>query len=448
MKNTKLAYLGDTIYDYEGMERKLEREALKGWKLLKKQGKTMMKFERITPTPLKYTVTYFHEASEFNSEPTENQKVFIEMCEASGWQYICSAGQMLIFCSEKENPTPIETDEQQKLNSIHKSMKAGFLPSYYLLVAISLMFIGMRIYDMFNRPIYFYSEATNIISLVLFAILMCWEIYYIARYFVWKNKSQKSIDVGGGCVPAGGKAIQKVFYAFIAVVILIYACSTFLRSSQTIFLSIAMFVVMFGIIFAILRLVKKSRLQKIASIAVYSITSFVLIMALTFGGLMLYLQSDWNTPNKEIYQDTLPLTLENFTQIPNVEYSYKASIDETFLLEYGAYRQYPPTGDYESPKIDYEIYTSNLDFVRKIVLSDLLSSYDYDAENVEFEYRNIWTEIEIQGADFAYQVYRNNQPIFDKYIICKGGSIISIFFVDDFSASEIENAINILLVQM
>ncbi len=447
MRNTKLAYLGDTIYDYEGIQRKLEREALKGWKLLKKQGKSTMKFERINPSPLKYAVTYFHEASEFNSEPTENQAVFIEMCEASGWEYVCSAGQMLIFCSDKENPTPIETGEQQKLNSIHKSMKAGYLPSYYLLVAMSLMFIGMKVYDMLHRPIYFYSELTNIMSLVVFTLLLFWEIYYIARYFVWKNKSQKSIDVGGGCVPTGGKAIQKVFYTFMAIVIVFYACSTFLRSSQTIFLSIALFVVMFGISFLILRLVKKSRLPKIASIAVYAVTSFVLIMALTFGGIMLYLQSDFNNQGEQRYLDTLPLTLENFTQIPNVEYSYKADIDKTSLLEYGKYRQYPPYGDYDSPKIDYEIFTSEHDFVRHAVLSDLLSSYDNE-KDVEFEYRSIWTEIEIQGADIAYQVYRNNQPRLDKYIICKNDSIISIFFVDDFSESEIENAINILLEEI
>ena len=93
------------FYDYNGIADHLEKMAAKGWRLSKISG-NVWTYEAIEPTEsteLKYTVTYFSEASEFNPYPTENQQVFLDYCEEAGWKLAAEWAQMQILYSDRKD---------------------------------------------------------------------------------------------------------------------------------------------------------------------------------------------------------------------------------------------------------------------------------------------------------------------------------------------------------
>lgn len=128
MRNTKRKFLMMQIYDHTSIRKRLEKLAEEGWKLEKIGGTGGYKFRRIQPRNLRYSVVYFPNASEFDAELIAGQNEFIELCEQSGWEYIDSMGQMMVFCSEQTNPIPIETDAMLQVETVHKAMKKSFLP--------------------------------------------------------------------------------------------------------------------------------------------------------------------------------------------------------------------------------------------------------------------------------------------------------------------------------
>ena len=109
MKNRKRRVELLSFYDHVGISRHLEKMAAKGW-MLEKITNLGWVYRRIEPKQLHFTVSYYSQASEFDPEPTEDQKTFYDFCAHTGWQLACSSAQLQIFYNERENPTPIETD--------------------------------------------------------------------------------------------------------------------------------------------------------------------------------------------------------------------------------------------------------------------------------------------------------------------------------------------------
>ena len=139
MMPTKRKQMLLQLYDHTGFERKLEQMALKGLKLEKCGTFLGWKFRRIEPTALRYKVVYFPDASEFDPELMTKQREFIELCEQSGWEYIDSIGQMMVFCTAYPFATAIETDAMLQVETVHKAMKKSFLPGQFGLLAVAIL---------------------------------------------------------------------------------------------------------------------------------------------------------------------------------------------------------------------------------------------------------------------------------------------------------------------
>ena len=117
MKNRKRRVELLSFYDHVGISRHLEKMAAKGW-MLEKITNLGWVYRRIEPKQLHFTVSYYSKASEFDPEPTEDQKTFYDFCAHTGWQLACSSAQLQIFYNERENPTPIETDAKLEVQAI------------------------------------------------------------------------------------------------------------------------------------------------------------------------------------------------------------------------------------------------------------------------------------------------------------------------------------------
>ena len=165
MKNRKRRVEPLSFYDYVGISRHLEKMAAKGW-MLEKITNLGWVYRRIEPKQLHFTVSYYSKASEFDPEPTEDQKTFYDFCAHTGWQLACTSAQLQIFYNERENPTPIETDAKLEVQAIHASAKKSFIPAYLALLVIALLNGGLFVSGIMGDPIKAlsspYKEAFNI----------------------------------------------------------------------------------------------------------------------------------------------------------------------------------------------------------------------------------------------------------------------------------------------
>ena len=146
MKDKKKRLEIISFYDHTGTEKHLEEMAAKGW-LLEKISNGLWCYRRIKPQSLKFAVTFFPKASDFDPKPSESQQTFVDYCAESGWKLAGLSAQMQVFYNEDPNPVPIETDPYLQVENIHKAMKRNFLPANLVLLLCGLFQLGMNLWQ-------------------------------------------------------------------------------------------------------------------------------------------------------------------------------------------------------------------------------------------------------------------------------------------------------------
>lgn len=195
------------LFDYEAVEAHLEKMAAKGWRLVT-AGANVWKYRQAEPAKVKYAVTYVPDASVYDSEPTESQKTLADFCAREGWVKVSDWAQAQIFCSEEENPVPIETDEEIRLEVIKTAMKKNFIPSNVALVIIMSFNFWRVASGFFYNPLPCLSSGWMLLTLAFTFVAFPLVAADLAGYFIWVRKSEKSIANGGSC--CGVKAMRQI----------------------------------------------------------------------------------------------------------------------------------------------------------------------------------------------------------------------------------------------
>ena len=139
MKYTKREWMPLYSYlDRTAITAHLSDMAAQGW-MLEKLGAWGWRYRRTEPKKLRFAVTFFPAASQFDAVPSEMLETYRDYCAAAGWQLAAESAQVQVFCTEDENAVPIETDPAVELGSIRKSAKKGFIGSYWALLTLSLL---------------------------------------------------------------------------------------------------------------------------------------------------------------------------------------------------------------------------------------------------------------------------------------------------------------------
>ena len=177
-------------YDRTGMQEFLEQKASEGWRLVKKQFATEWQFKRIEPQKLHYAITYLPQYSNEDSFLlSENKNEYLELCAASGWQFVCAYKNMVIFLNEDENPLPFETDPETELATIHKSFLKRSLPGIiFSFVIFAITFIYMLLPDTA-------SESTDL-ALCIGAVLTFYVVMDFFGYLRWRKKALAAAATG------------------------------------------------------------------------------------------------------------------------------------------------------------------------------------------------------------------------------------------------------------
>ena len=172
-------------HECKAVEQYLEEMALKGW-ILEDISLRFFIFKKSKPKKLKFTVDIFTDLKAGE---------YIEYCEASGWNYICETNNYLIFCTENDDITPIQTDEDILLNKLSSSMSKNISAQIILTTYIMHTICKAFFIDFISDGIYDVSLLFAIMISIIFVICPLVDCIYDISWYIKYKKSLKFEEV-------------------------------------------------------------------------------------------------------------------------------------------------------------------------------------------------------------------------------------------------------------
>ncbi len=405
---------------YQNVEKKLEKYAAKGLCLKKFRG-SFGTFEKTQPQQLTYAITFFSEGSIFNPDYTDNQLTYFEYAKASGWDFVCENDQIQIFSSALENPVPLETDEKEKLENIHRYKKKGFVLPMFMMLLCSILNLVMRIPSIFVTPTFILASKLQLATIFMMVMLAIFSGYTLLDYYSWYKKSKKSVELGGEILNSKSKvkSIFEMGYAVLLSLVAIYMTIQMLHW-QLIVLTLGMAPVILIVLYGMIALQKKLRVKaKVNKIVTYvSLWLMVILYMVFFVFTCLKLNL-----SESADKDVIPLTCQDlFGEIEFENYSYVENIEQTFLLKKVECSQDALATKENPPEIQYTVYSSSITWVKEQVLQQLLMEDDYVLDPPSDK-----TNAEIFDAEKVYvssPQEEQEEEYIEKYIIIYDNEII------------------------
>ncbi|WP_406243214.1 DUF2812 domain-containing protein [Tissierella carlieri] len=187
-KNTKRELFLFAASDINAIEKHFEKMARKGW-MLDKIGEYIVRYKKIEPQELKFSVDLFPKLSVFDYPDKDEVVEYRNLCIDAGWNFITASNKIQVFYSDrKDNLLPIQTDDRIKQTILNKSILfeiiifAICLPIFIL----SLGKLSSLDYRIFNSNI---SMAIAMIGPIFIVPL----VVYIFSDIIWILKAKAAV---------------------------------------------------------------------------------------------------------------------------------------------------------------------------------------------------------------------------------------------------------------
>lgn len=432
MRKTKRVYADYAFFDRTGIQTFLEKQALKGWMLCGKKG-SVWHFRRMEPKKLHYSVTYFPNGSESDTEPSEELKELMDFCEHSGWKQAVNGGAMQIFYHDAENPTPIETDALVELQTIHKAVKKEYLKPRLHTLFLVLSYLAIHLLPLLTIPYENLARYDKILLPIVWVIGAIWYGFEIGLYFIWRRKALEAAETDGSFVETHSSPFVSNILSVACFGTLILAIIIMMGRLAP-FTIIVVGIGTMGVFWARKLLYMEPKedetpLKNSISLVLTILGVMVLPMALLAVGLGIVLfQNEQNEARAvdtyeyqgdryEIYADEIPLTIEDLMETDYTSYSYEEmDHDGTFLVEYYQARQQPRQDDPEQPQLRYRVVTVKADFLYDYCKNDMLDNLG-DGE---------WIDSEPWGAEQVYYAHKTDSATPNRYLLCYPNHLVEI----------------------
>ncbi len=224
MKDRKYRLAAFCFYDHTHIEKMLERQAEKGWRL-EKIGSFFLRFRRIEPAALHYTVSYCPRASAFDPEPDEEQQEFIDFCARTGWVLAAANAKLTVFYNENNTPTPIDTDPVLELQTLHRAALTGYLPAYGVLILLTLFRACLLASQYARDPIGTLSDPGALFAGFGLFILLLLCGGELLVYFLWRRRARRVAAYGEFLATLDMTWYQHVFFWIFMAVFILYLLS-------------------------------------------------------------------------------------------------------------------------------------------------------------------------------------------------------------------------------
>jgi len=440
MRSYKYLMAQFTFYDRTGICRLLEQQAQKGW-LLDKVTNYAWRFRRVEPQKIHYAVTYFPKASAYDPGPSEQQRELIEFCAHSGWVLAGTTAQMQIFSNKAENPVPIETDPMMELENIHRSAKKNYLPAYFMLLILAIFQIGLQISQLVTFPLTYLSQDTVVFNWLCEVILFSMCAMEIGGYFYWYRRAKQAAENGEFVETRGFRRIQLRLLGVVIAALLWMLCSMNPRTAVVMGIVLALlYAVIFGIM-GIHSAMKRRGISTGTNRIVTWVLTIVLSIAVT--GLIFPITSvimdlpvweenrqvrqyEWNGITFDIYNDEIPLRVEDLMNVSSPDYSYEARVQESPLLQKGDYSQ-RIWGSSDHPEMSYIIYTTKIPAIYDLVIREATTPVEYPIgayESGELFYEEyIPQDATLWRADTVYRRYAGGEE-YNHFVLCYENKVV------------------------
>ncbi len=439
MKDKKRRLEAFPFFDYTGIARHLAKMAEEGW-LLERISNFGWIYRRITPKKLTFSVCYYPKASAFDPAPTEAQREFHTFCEHTGWVLAATSAQMQIFYNEEADPIPIETDPALEVETIHAAAKKSYLPGYFFLLLVAILDCALFVYRLFVGDwIGLLASGTELYTIFALLLLVILCVTELCGYFRWRKKALNAAARGVLPESHGRTLTQKLLLAAALILFASWLITVVLPGEPILGAGVfLMALCLVGVGFfaaGVTALLKRVRAPRTVNRAVTYLTIFVLSFALVGGTVFLVLravQSGALAPEREtyeyqgtvftVYQDALPLTVEDLLDVRYDGYIRQRSGGSTPLLGQFEMWQHPRLDAEhasEMPDLRYTITEVRLPLLYDLCKNSLLR------EKSELEHYDP-TDPSPWRAKEAYRL--NWDGYLNTYLLCYKNKLIEIHF--------------------
>lgn len=443
MKEMKRCFCNFSFYDQQAIQEKLEEMAESGW-MLEKTG-FMWTYKRIEPKKLRFSVTYFPNASDFDPSPTEGELTKIDFCRQDGWNLVTTWGVMQIFYNEDLDAVPIETEPVMQIENICRSMKKNVLLPQAVLSGMLLWNVVIRLSQWRRDPVGELSDPFSIYSVLMFSILTLACLYEIGFYFCWSRKAKAAAQNDGVFLPVRSKPIASWILMAVSALLLILSYTALRGPLGFVILWLCMvpFIIVIG---NLLKNMLKKRgvsrnVNRIVSVCAVVLLTFLMLGLMTAAIIQGRMRFDSGKNvvgtyelygrTREIYNDPLPLEIEELADV-NAQWSKEADHQETLLLSSTEYRQYAVPADgndnVDERKLEYTVTEVKQDFLYDFIKRAVLNSRQ-DEIHDDFVFTDHYEPIDasVWNADDAYQLHWS-ESVLNTYLIFWGNHIVEIKF--------------------
>ncbi len=446
-KKRRMEYI--SFYNHTGLERHFTKMAKKGW-LIARISNFYWTYRKIEPKDIHFCVTYYPRASDFDPEVSEEQQTFHDYCAHTGWKLACTWHQMQVFYNEEEDPIPLETDPALEVETLHNACKKNFLPSYVLLLVLSLLMGSNFTARIFEDPIGLLTSASQLLTGFCFLCMAVISVAELATYFFWYRKAKKAAQDGIFVDTPSTKKLQ------IGIVLLLLTglALWFLNlifSDDPIYLWVAvlMFVYVFGLIAAVngikqgLKRAKTSRgINKLLTISACFFLSFVMM-----GGVvwltMSVTQAELLDRDPAVYTE-IPLSVSDLTGADEENYISENRINQTMLLSQQVVYQrkaFPMEESSAVPSLRYTILTVKAPFLYDYCKAKMYDDKDETNDSTwPAGNRMVFRALDAApwGAEEVFRLYSEEGWWTYTYLLCYKERIIEIRFGWEPTAEQME----------
>ena len=431
MRDNKYVLSNFTFYDRTGIQAYLEQQAAKGW-LLEKADTFLWRFRRIEPKKLHFSVVYFPGADIYDPEPGEEEQTFREFCAHGGWTLAASSAQMQIFWSEAENPMPIETDPVMEVDNIHKSMKKGMLPSYWILILNGVLQFALQLIYLSDGVTAYLSSHLRLSLAGLWILLLIIGVWRLIHYYTWRRQAKWMAEQEGIFEPTRSMARVELISAclvFAGLLGMIFSLED-RRMRVVLGISLLLAFVLIGLVEAFRRKLKREGYEAGANKTATTIAAVVLTIVLLIIVMPMVsnaILNDGHDDNdkaaglklkiRDLVEDTQPYTTLVMTD------------QETFLLGYQRVYQVPE-GVLMKPSLEYNLVEVKADFLYDRCLEEMMGIPIYLTDG-----KFVPADPAPWGAEAAWQLHDGDE-LRQWYVLCYEDYILEIFPGWDITAEQ------------
>ncbi len=374
------------FYDYTGMACHFEKRAQQGW-LLEKMGGFLWRYRRIEPRRLKFAVTYFPNVTGFEPGTPDSNARMREFCQQAGWILAADPGKFQVYYHEDPNAVELETEPEIQVETIHKTMKKNFLPSYSMLLLLSAMNVFLEINRLTGRFLgalhtgtVEYLSGFRWLSLPVWGMLFLLYLWEISRYLLWHRRAVERAEDGLMTPSPGSRKTQVLAFVLLFLILLGWGLTGLdwrvMAASAGVLIGVA-------ILSQLPRKVMqkagvKARTNRKITVILMAVLIFACTLLLT-GKIIREIPRQIDTQTYtyqgrvyQFYADSIPLTLEDLGYPADPYPSARRIAQHSPLISRVRCFQSPSKYAPDQPRLDYVVADVHLSLLMELCQQDFL----------------------------------------------------------------------------